>query len=96
MNESLERARSAIQDWLEKRQLAHLSVAADDLRLVLYSTEDDVPALRASFTPLQGGRYALDLANHRGNWQPTPYAGTVGELLRLLEEKLAFALARWH
>ncbi|REK68306.1 MAG: hypothetical protein C6P35_02645 [Cohnella sp.] len=96
VNESLEMASIRVKDRLMSLQFTHLEVRVQEQCIIIYSMENGSPAVRASLRHLPGDRYSISLANHRGEWQPTPYAGTVEEVLRLLTGKLVFALARWQ
>lgn len=75
--------------------LSHLSVRIHDRSLFIYSMEQHDEAYRAALTLFPSNMFILSIANHRGEWQPTPYIGRASELVSVLTKKFAFALARW-
>jgi hypothetical protein len=37
----------------------------------------------------------LGMTDHRGKWEPTPYEGSITELISMLIEQFPWVLARW-
>lgn len=89
-------AHMLIQKKLQALDFTHLSVRIQDSNFVIYSIEYQNEAHRAILTRFRSNEYMLCIANHRGNWQPTPFIGTLSELMAILTGRLAFVLARWH
>ena len=69
-----------------------LHVHAYGQHLVIYTQEDDDRWNRARLTSLQRGQYQLGLTDRRGKWEPTPFTGTLTELLTMLVNDFAFVL----
>ena len=88
-----EAAREEIQQLLTARGLTHLGVLSRGRYLVLYSEEEDEKVARLRFGRIEQGRYALDMTNHRGGWEPTPFTGSLAELFRLVTEQFPWVLA---
>ena len=77
---------------LHERGFPHLHVRAYAQHLVIYTQDEDERWNRARLTSLQSGQYQLGMADRRGKWEPTPFTGTLTELLTMLVNDLAFVL----
>ncbi|MEW6048297.1 MAG: hypothetical protein AB1609_17780 [Bacillota bacterium] len=88
-----EAAREEIQQLLTARGLTHLGVLSRGRYLVIYSGERGEKVPRVRFSRIDPGRYALDMANHRGAWEPTPFTGTLAELFSLVTGQFGWVLA---
>jgi hypothetical protein len=95
MNLPPQSAQPFLQQSLHSLQYTHLLVRAGRKHLVIYSQENKEEVLRARLTRLRQDDYRLSVANHRGVLEPTPYVGTLADLLQVLTGKLAAVLARW-
>lgn len=95
MSLSLHLAHTFLQYNLHSMQFTHLLVRVQQSQLVVYSKEQDEEVTRALFTEFRKNGYLLSVANHRGKLQPTPFVGTLGDLIPVLTSKLAAVLARW-
>ncbi|MCD9020344.1 hypothetical protein [Cohnella silvisoli] len=96
MSLALHFAHMLIQNKLHALELTHLWVRTHGRNLIIYSIEHQEEVNRAILTLFPGNAYLLCIANHRGNWQPTPFVGTLPQQMSILTGKLAFALSRWH
>lgn len=77
---------------LSERGFPYLKVVGRGDHLVVYSEEDGLKTNRIRFTRVGLDRYQLGFANHRGNWQGSPFEGSVPELVDLVLEQFAFTL----
>ncbi len=77
---------------LHEKGFAHLHVRAYGQHLVIYTQEEDERWNRARLTSLPNGQYQLGMADRRGKWEPTPFTGTLTDLLTTLVEDFAFVL----
>lgn len=85
-----------IRNTLQASGMTHLSVRAEGRSMIIFSMEPKEEAIRAVLTRLNGRQdYVLTLANHRGKWQLVPVVGPLQEMLDMLTDELAFALAYW-
>lgn len=87
-------ADSAKIDLLFKEKgITHLQVQGRGDHLVIYSQEEEEKFNRARLTRKSSNKFLLSMANHRGKWEPTPYTGSIDELVALLTEQFGFAIA---
>ncbi len=89
-----ETAREELHQLLTAQGLTHLDVLSRGRYLVIYSEEGGEKMARLRFGRIDPGRYALDMATHRGVWEPTPFTGTLAELFRLVTEQFGWVLAK--
>ncbi|WP_324670183.1 hypothetical protein [Geochorda subterranea] len=87
-----EAAREEIQQLLTALGFTHLGVLSRGRYLVIYAEEGGEKMPRLRFGRIDQGRYALDMANHRGGWEPTPFTGTLAELFSLVTEQFGWVL----
>lgn len=85
-----------LQNELHARKFTHLFVRLQEINLVIFSIENGQESDRAQLVPAPAGLYLLSVANHRGQWQQTPFTGSPQQLLEVLETKMAFSLSRWQ
>ncbi|QQK81386.1 hypothetical protein HUG20_16710 [Salicibibacter cibi] len=88
-----ERDQFALEQDLEQNGWTHLNVRKHGKHLVIYSVEDGEKVNRARLTKVTGQYYQLGMANHRGKWESTPFRGTMDEIVALLANDFAFAIA---
>ncbi len=79
-----------VENTLHEKGFPHLHVRVYGPHLVIYSQEEDERWNRARLTSLPSGQYQLSMTDRRGKWEPTPFMGTVPELLTMLVKDLAF------
>jgi len=94
-NPMLQSACNTLETKLHEKGFTHLQVRVHGTHLVIYSEDGDFKENRARFTQLKQQHYGLGMATHRGKWEPTPYSGSLNELLDLLTGQLAFTLAAY-
>ncbi|QQK76250.1 hypothetical protein HUG15_12240 [Salicibibacter cibarius] len=85
----------ALEEALEQQGLTHLNVRKHGNHLVIYSVEDGERVNRARLTKVSTQYYQLGMANHRGKWESTPFKGIMEEIIDLLINDFAFAIAPW-
>lgn len=90
---ALESACITLKRELHEKGFTHLQVRVYGSHLVVFTEQEGVKENRARLTYMKQQVYVLGIANHRGKWEPTPFNGTVNELLILLTGQFAFALA---
>jgi hypothetical protein len=91
----LQTARATAEQILHDRGLQHLSVRVYGKQLTIYSGTPADPDNRARLTQLRPSHYRLDMAGRGGRWEPTPYHGTLRELLAQLIDEFGFVLVPW-
>jgi hypothetical protein len=82
-----------IADLLEKHQLRHLKVYGRGRHLVVYDEYQGEKMPRVRFTRISSSQYQLDIANHRGKWEFSPFTGSISELFDTLIRDLSWVLA---
>ncbi|TFJ92656.1 hypothetical protein [Lentibacillus salicampi] len=87
--------KDVLEGILERKGFTHLNVRKHGNHLVIYSVEDDEKVNRARLTKVTAQYYQLGMADHRGKWESTPFRGTMDEMVTLLTNDFAFALAPW-
>jgi len=86
-------AAQKLLDSLHQKGYSHLKVAVRGQHLVIYSTSPEGDKFnRIRFSPVSSTEYQLGIANHKGRWEATPFAGTLSELTKLLTEQFGFWL----
>lgn len=88
----LESTRDRIKGKLEQMGLKHLQVAARGRNVVIYSEFGGNKENRCRFTKLSGATYELGMADHNCKWEPTPFEGTVDELLEMVLKEFEWVL----
>lgn len=81
-----------IEKTLKDRGFYHLKVLARGNHLVIYSEYGEDKINRARLTHLGGNIYVLGMADHRGKWEPTPFTGSIQDLVEMLMTQFSFAL----
>jgi hypothetical protein len=79
--------------FLKRRKLTHLWARkrGDSLTLAAGSADDPWPRVR--FRLLTKQRWALDIADHAGRWEHTPFQAPLKELLDLVADNFPWVLA---
>ena len=77
---------------LREKGLTHLKVTARASNIVIYSEHGSEKENRCRLVKMQGNAYNLHMADHRGKWEPTPYTGTVVELVDLITIQFGWVL----
>lgn len=84
--------KQVVQVWLAERLMEHLDVDIRGSHVILYSGDDGDKWNRIRLTRLGGGAYQLAMADHRGKWDPTPFTGTMEQLLDLVASDFPWML----
>jgi hypothetical protein len=82
-----------LESLLHERGLAHIHVSRRADRLLAYSGDAGAKVKHARFTALPRQQWALELANHQGRWEPTPFTGSLKELVDLLADQFPWVLS---
>ena len=82
----------AAENVLHEKGFPYLHVCASGQHVAIYTQEDDGHWNRARLTSLQSRQYQLGITDRRGKWEPTPFTGTLTELLTMLVKDFAFVL----
>ena len=53
------------------------------------------PDPRVRFTEISRDCFALSICNARGTWDPTPFTGSLAELVEMLARTMPFVVAAW-
>ncbi len=79
--------------FLKRRKLTHLRAKkrGDSLTLAAGSADDPWPRVR--FRLLIKQRWALDIADRAGRWEPTPFQASINDLLDLVADTFPWVLA---
>ena len=88
----IESAKDKIEGKLSQMELKHLHVTARGKNIVIYSEFAGNKENRCRFTNLSGATYELGMADHNGKWEPTPFEGTVDELLEMVMTEFEWVL----
>jgi hypothetical protein len=79
-------------DFLSEHEgLAHLQARRRADCITIETTDDHEP--RARLRRVAVSRWNLEIADHRGRWEPTPYCGTIEKLLAELVTSFPWVLA---
>ncbi len=82
-----------LEELLHERGLEHLRVRRRGARLTIESSPSGGAADKhARLTALPRQEWALEFADHRGNWTPTPFVGELRELVATLVEQFPWVL----
>jgi len=84
-----------VERELRQKGYDYLKTAARGSHIVIYTEENGEKVNRSRLTKLKGDTFMLGMADHRGNWEPTPYEGNVKELISMLTEQFPWALTKW-
>lgn len=88
----LESTKDQIKDKLEQMNLKHLDAAVRGKNIVIYSEFEGKKENRCRFTQVSTRTYELGMADHNGKWEPTPFEGTVDELLEMVLKEFEWVL----
>lgn len=81
-----------IKSRLKETGLNHLNVGVRGRNIVIYSEHDGEKENRCRFTDISRGMYELGMADHNGKWEPTPFEGTIEELLEMVLTQFEWVL----
>jgi len=85
--ESLEREKQYVENELQKNGLKHLKVSKRGMNLVIYGEDENGKDNRCRFSCIKSGLFYLNIANHTGKWEQTPFEGTLEERLFMVIEQ---------
>ena len=73
-------------------ELAHLRVRAYGESLIVESGPTDYAIRHARLRRVSARQWTLDVADHRGRWQPTPFRDLLHVVVELLIEQFGWVL----
>jgi hypothetical protein len=86
-----------VEDTLQKKGLTHLKVSRRGASIAVYSDDEDGGKdKRCRFTYVKTGLYILNMANSSGKWEPTPFEGTLREMLDMIIEQFPWTLTDYY
>ena len=93
----LDRDKDRVENKIQEKGLNHLKVTRRGVNIVIYSDDEDGGKdNRCRFTFVKSGLYILNMANHTGKWEPTPFEGTLDELLEMVIEQFPWTLTDYY
>jgi len=82
-----------VEDFLESRtQYKHLKARRRGDAIIIESGAKADPSTHARLRRISAQRWSLEMADHRGRREPTPYTGTLESLLTQLASDFPWAL----
>ena len=85
-----------VQNKLQERELYHLSVDKRGANIVVYSSGENGKENRCRFTYIKTGLFVLNMANHSGRWEATPFEGSLDELLEMVIEQFPWTFSNYE
>ena len=83
-----------LEDYLAKQKgLRHLRIRRRADTLTLQSGPTDDPCPHARFRRVSVHLWVLEMPNHTGRWEPTPYRDTLENLAKTLVKSFPWAVA---
>jgi len=92
---SLEQEKLFIENKLQERELNHLKVTKRGVNIAIYSEDEKGKDNRCRFTYIRPGVFILNMANHTGRWEPTPFEGSIEELLKMVIEQFPWTITNY-
>lgn len=82
-----------VEDFLESdERLEHLRARRRGNAIIIEAGPRDDPSAHARLRRVSVHRWSLDIANHTGRWEPTPYTDQLESLLDLLVSNFSWVL----
>jgi hypothetical protein len=88
----LEQGKSYVEKMLHENHLCHLNVTIRGNNIVVYSEHEKQKENRCRFTQVQASSYIMNMSNHKGKWETTPFEGSLEELLQMVIEQFPWVL----
>ena len=93
---TLEKDKLKIERTLQEQEYTHLKVTKRGDKLVIYSDNGaGGKENRCRFIYEKAGTYTLNMANHTGKWETTPFEGSMEELLEMVMEQFPWTIANY-
>ena len=92
---SLDQEKIYVENKLKEKKLYHLKVSKRGINLVVYSEDENGKENRCRFTNIKSGLFILNMAKHTGKWEPTPFEGSLAELLEMVIEQFPWTLTNY-
>lgn len=77
---------------LHDKEITHLKVTTRSSSIIIYSEQDNEKDNRCRFVKISGNTFNLHMADHKGKWEPTPFNGTIDELVELVLNQFGWVL----
>ena len=88
----LEQDKLHVEKRLHENHLNHLNVAIRGKNIVIYSEYEKQKENRCRFTQMRTNSYIMNMANHKGKWESTPFEGSLDEVLQMVLEQFPWVL----
>ena len=92
---SLDLEKLFVESKLQEKELYHLKVTKRGVNIVVYSEDENGKVNRCRFTYIKRGLFILNMANYSGKWEPTPFEGSLNELLEMVIEQFPWTLTNY-
>ena len=92
----LEKEITYIENTLQENELTHLKVSKRGDNIVIYSEGVNGKENRCRFINKKRGMFNLNMANHTGRWEPTPFEGSLEELLEMVIGQFPWTLTNYE
>ena len=95
--QTIEIDKQYVEIKLQEKELYHLKVTKRGVNIVVYSDDGSGgKENRCRFTYVKTGLYVLNMANHAGKWETTPFEGGLKELLEIVTEQFPWTLTDYN
>ena len=85
-----------VENKLLASGLNHLKVTKRGENIIIYAEDKYGKSNRCRFIYIKANFYNLNMANHLGRWEPTPFQGALDELLEMVIEQFPWTLANYE
>jgi hypothetical protein len=86
------RSDAKVMELLQEKGLAHLKVMSRASNIVIYCERGNEKENRCRFVKMPENEYNLHMADHLGKWEPTPFTGTIEDLVELITTQFGWML----
>ena len=93
---NLELGKSYVEKELASKELKHLKVTIRGKNIVIYSEYEKEKENRCRFTQINPRLYIMNMADHTGKWESTPFEDGLEELLKMVMEQFPWVLADYE
>lgn len=86
----------AVERLLHARELGHLRARKYGAAVIVESGPKDDTFKHLRLTRVAAQLWSLDIANHRGRWEPTPFQASLEEVVSLVADTFPWTLQPVH
>lgn len=80
---------------LKSKGYNYLKTVARGSNIIIYTEENGEKVNRFRLTKIKADTFLLGMADSRGRWEPTPYEGSIKELISMIIEQFPWVLVKW-